>query len=346
LTPSLAQLADRLDTAVDRLRATHRPDEPGFALALIAEGQVLRQVTHGMAHLEWQQPITADTRFYLASESKPWTAALMLACVAAGRISLDEDVRARLPALQSYEQAIRLGHLLRHTSGVADYLGLWHAQLGRHEHDVVTQAQALELIRLADDVRFTPGSRFEYSNSNYVLLAELLRQLEGCSLAELARRRCFGPWGLLDSSFEEQPGRVMQRRARSYESEQPQVWLDAPVPLASWGDGGLWSSLSDLTQVECRWQAQGPNGSDYQFLLGACLQEDPRFAPADAPYRFGLEVLRHGAREFAFHGGGYAGFSAMLLRCLGERSSLLLLSNRDGLDTSTDTWLEAIWGNG
>lgn len=330
---------------MDRLRAAQGSDEPGFALALIVEGQVLRQVSHGMAHLEWQQPIAADTRFYLASESKPWTAALMLDCVAAGRIGLDEDVRERLPALQSYEQPIRLGHLLRHTSGIADCLFLWDAQLGRHEHDVVTQAQALELIRRADDVSFTPGSRFEYSNSNYVLLAELLQQLEGCSLAELARRRCFGPWGMLNSSFEEQPGRVMQRRARSYEGQEPQAWLDVPVPLACWGDGGMWSSLSDLTQVECRWQAQGPDGPDYQFLLGACLQEDPRFAPADAPYRFGLEILQHGAREFAFHGGGYAGFSALLLRCPGERSSLVVLSNRDGLDVSTATWLEAVWGS-
>jgi CubicO group peptidase (beta-lactamase class C family) len=165
MSPDRSRLLDRFDAAVDRLRAEHPPDAPGFSAALCADGQALRCVHHGMAHLEWPQPLAGDTRYYLASESKPWVAALVLDAVAAGRLALDTDLRPQLPALASFEQPVYAGHLLRHTSGIADYLFLWGAQLGRHEHDVVSQAQALDLIQRADDVSFTPGSRHDYSNS-------------------------------------------------------------------------------------------------------------------------------------------------------------------------------------
>lgn len=347
MTDRFAQIIDRLDGAVERLRSMHGSDEPGFCLAFVANGQTLRQVTHGMAHLEWRQPIAEDTRFYLASEAKPWTAALMMSSVAAGKIGLDADIRGQLPALASYEQPIRLGHLLRHTSGIADYLFLWHAQLGHHENDVVTQEQALELIRRANDVSFPPGTRYEYSNSNYVLLAELLQQLEGCSIAELARARCFEPWGMQHTSFENQPWRVMPDRARSYDRDGQEVpsWKDVPVPLASWGDGGLWSTLADLIRAECQWQDDDAQGSATQFLLTRCCAEDLRFGPAGQAYRFGLEVAQHAGREFVFHGGGYAAFSSLVLRCPADRASLVVLSNVDGFEAEASSWIELVWGS-
>ncbi|MBB4843130.1 CubicO group peptidase (beta-lactamase class C family) [Paucibacter oligotrophus] len=336
---------ERLDGAIAQLKATHKADEPGFCLALVHEGQVLRQVHHGMAHLEWQQPIAGDTRFYLASESKPWVAALVMRAVAAGRLRLGDDVRPWLPALKSYEQAIQLGHLLRHSSGIADYLFLWHAQLGRHEHDIVTQAQALELIALADDVQFKPGTRHEYSNSNYVLLAELLKAVEGAELAELLHRHCFEPWGMADSSVESQPGRVMARRARSYVRDEgdkalPDAWLDAPVALASWGDGGIWSTLDDLIRAEPFWQAQA--GSEPSLLTQCCAQ-DEHFAPADTAYRLGLEVVAHGEEQLVFHGGGYAAFSSLMLRNPRRGLSLIVLSNAEGFETDLSTWATRLW---
>jgi len=338
----LLGLRERFDAACAQWVQAHDPAEPGMALALVHEGQLLRQCCHGLAQLEWQQPISMDTCFYLASEAKPWVAALVLECVDEGLIGLDEDVRPRLPALAGYEgEPIRLGHLLRHTSGVEDYLWLWQNQLGRHAHDVLTQAQALELIRRAEDCAFVPGSRYDYSNSNYVLLAELLQQLRGCSLAEWAQRRCFEPWGLAQTGFECRVGRVMPRRARSYEREAP-AWVDSPVTLETWGDGGLWSSLDDLVRAECRWQQ---SGADEGFLLGGPLREDTRFAPAATPYRFGLEWLEGapGQPGFAFHGGQWAGFTSLLLRCPAQRSSLVLLSNREGAETSARLWIEALW---
>jgi len=345
LSPELSRLLDRFDAATDGLRAEHSPNGPGFSAALVADGQALRCVHHGMAHLEWQQPLAGDTRYYLASESKPWVAALVLNAVADGRLALDTDLRPQLPALASYEQPLCAGHLLRHTSGIADYLFLWGAQLGRHDNDVVTQAQALDLIRRADDVSFAPGSRHDYSNSNYVLLAEWLQQDAGCRFDELARQRFFEPWGLRHTSFEDQPWRVLPRRARSYGRVTPETgdWQELPVALASWGDGGLWSTPDDLILAERHWLDDWRRHGEHSLLARSCA-EDARFGPADEPYRFGLEVLPHAGHRFMFHGGAYAGFTSLVLRCPDQGLSLVLLSNAQGFDSSAATWVDRLWG--
>jgi CubicO group peptidase (beta-lactamase class C family) len=340
MSPDPSRLLDRFDGAIERLRDAYPADGPGFSAALLVDGQAARRVHHGMAHLEWPQPLAGDTRYYLASESKPWIAALVLDAVAAGRLSLDTDLRTVLPSLATYQQPICTGHLLRHTSGIDDYLYLWHMQLGQHEHDVVTQAQALDLIRRADDVSFTPGLRHDYSNSNYVLLAEWLQHDAGCRLDELAQRRFFEPWAMPNTSFEDQPWRVLPRRARSYGRLKPEVpeWHELPVALATWGDGGLWSTLDDLVVAEERWLDDWRRHADHS-LLARCCADDARFGPLDEPYRFGLELLPHDGRRFMFHGGAYAGFTSLVLRCPEQGLSLLLLSNAQGFDASAATWL-------
>jgi len=344
MAPDLPRLLERFDDAVELRRGRLDPTGPGFSAALVVDGRPARIVHHGLAHLEWPQPLAGDTRMYLGSEAKPWIAVLVMDAVAAGRIALDADLRATLPALAGYGQPVRLGHLLRHTSGIADYLFLWRMQLEHDEDDLVTQAQALALIRRADDVSFDPGARHDYSNSNYVLLAEWLQLDAGLSLDTLARRRFFEPWGLHDTSFELDPRRVLPRRARSYGRDAADAaWRERPVNLATWGDGGLWSTLDDLVRAESRWLDDWRhNGS--RSLLARCTADDDQFGPAAHSYRFGLDPLAVGDRRLQFHGGGFAGFSSLILRCTEHGTAVIVLSNADGFDTSARTWTRHLWG--
>ncbi|MBK1613812.1 hypothetical protein CKO44_10055 [Rubrivivax gelatinosus] len=342
----LTPLLDRFDTAIAALREQHDARGPGFSIALVVDGQALRSVHHGQANLEWQQALAGDTRYYLASESKPWVAALVMQAVAAGRITLDADMREHLPALAGCTQPVRLGHLLRHTSGLDDYLYLWGMQLGHDEDDLVTQAQALALIRRAEDVDFEPGSRHDYSNSNYVLLADWLERDAGLPLDALARQRFFEPWGLHDTGFENDPRRVLPRRARSYRLDPARGWLDRPVNLASWGDGGLWATLDDLVRAEAQWLDDWRRHGA-QSLLGRCSADDcGRFGPADLMYRFGVEVVPRDGGSLMFHGGAFAGFSSLVLRGLDEGWALVVMANVEGFDASASVWTGRLLGEG
>lgn len=339
------RMLDRFDAGITRLRDRHDPQGPGFCTALMVDGQAVRTACHGQALIDWQQPLTGDTRFYLASESKPWVAALVMDAVAAGRVALDTDMRPLLPALAGCTQPVHLGHLLRHTSGVDDYLYLWHIQLGHDEDDLVTQEQAMALIRRAGDVNFDPGTRHDYSNSNYVLLADWLERDAGRPLDEIARDRFFAPCGLSNTSFERDPRRVLPRRARSYQRGVAGGWRELPVNLATWGDGGMWSTLDDLVCCEAHllddWRRRGTNA-----VLARCSARDPRFGPADLPYGFGIEVMAHDHRHLLFHGGGFAGFSSLVLRSLEDGLALIVLANIEGFDASAKTWSECLWPGG
>ncbi|MDT7837206.1 serine hydrolase domain-containing protein [Aquabacterium sp. OR-4] len=342
MTLDVQHTLDRFDTCVASLRDKHDPQGPGFSIALTLNGQAIRTACHGQALTDWPQPLTGDTRLYLASESKFWVAALVMDAVAAGRVALDADVRPALPALADCTQPVRLGHLLRHTSGVDDYLYLWHLQLGHDEDDLVTQEQALALIRRAGDLDFEPGTRHDYSNSNYVLLADWLERDTGRPLSEIARDRFFAPWGLSNTSFERDPRRVLSRRARSYQRAASGDWRELPVNLATWGDGGMWSTLDDLVCAEANllddWRRHGTNA-----VLARCSGDDPRFGPADLPYAFGIESMAHDHRRLLFHGGGFAGFSSLVLRSIEDGLSLIVLANVEGFDASAKTWAERLW---
>lgn len=338
----LPQLLDRFDAATGALRDHVDPLGPGFSIALVVDGVAVRSIHHGQAHLEWPQALAGDTRYYLASESKPWVAALVMDAVASRRVALDADLRDVLPALGGCSQPVRLGHLLRHTSGLDDYLFLWGMQLGHDPDDLVTQAQALALIRRADDVNFEPGTRHDYSNSNYVLLADWLEREAGLPLDEIARRRFFEPWGLRHTDFERDPRRVLTRRARSYQSAAGGAWRDLPVNLATWGDGGMWSTLDDLVRAEACWlEDWRRDGVD--ALLSRCATHDLRFGPEGLAYGFGIESMDHAGRRLLFHGGGFAGFSSLVLRCLEDGCSLVVLANVDGFDASAEAWSAHLW---
>jgi CubicO group peptidase (beta-lactamase class C family) len=315
---------------------------PGFSIALTLDGQAIRSACHGQALVDWPQPLAGDTRFYLASESKPWVAALVMEAVAEGRIALDADMRQALPALAGCTQPVRLGHLLRHTSGVDDYLHLWHMRLGHDEDDLVTQEQALALIRRAGDLDFEPGTCHDYSNSNYVLLADWLERDTGQLLGELARERFFARWAMGSTSFERDPRRVLPRRARSYRRSACGDWRELPVNLATWGDGGMWSSLDDLVRAEAHllddWRRHGTHA-----LLARCSRTDPRYGPADHPYAFGIEAMAHDQRRLLFHGGGFAGFSSLVLRSMEDGLALIVLANVEGFDTSAKAWAHCLW---
>jgi hypothetical protein len=149
---------------------------------------------------------------------------------------------------------------------------------------------------------------------------------------------------LRNTSFENQPWRVLPRRARSYAriEKEPDAWQELPVALATWGDGGLWSTPDDLNLAEAHWlEDWRHHGKD--SMLARSIADDDRFGPAEEPYRFGLELLKQGGHQFMFHGGAYAGFSSLVLRSPDQGVSLVLMSNAAGIDASAATWLKLLW---
>lgn len=112
---SQRDFAQALANHFTQLQSTSPPDAPGFSAAILCDGKPVFELHHGMASLELKVPLSPDSAYYLASESKQFTAACVLSLVREGAIALDDDVCAHLPELASFEQPFPLRSLLNHS---------------------------------------------------------------------------------------------------------------------------------------------------------------------------------------------------------------------------------------
>ncbi len=203
--------------AIDSVFQAHNlPRAPGCAVAVASHDTVIYEHGYGRAVIEWDIPIDAGTVFELGSTSKQFTAFSILLLEHEGELALTDDVRKWIPELPRYGKAITLSHLLHHTSGIRDYDPLL-VYRGTRYHDVATNADIIEMLSLQRGLNFTTGTRWQYSNSNYVLLAIVVERASKQHLRDFLRRRVFEPLGMTSSRLRDDHTEVIPHRARGYE---------------------------------------------------------------------------------------------------------------------------------
>ena len=189
------------DARVDSIFAAYdRPDAPGCAVGVYRDGRIQYARGYGLADLEHRVPITPATVFDIGSTSKQFTAATILLLEQEGKLSLDDDVRRFLPELPAYERPITIRHLLHHTSGLRDYIGLLRLA-GVRTDDVATADDALQMLVRQRALNFAPGDEHLYSNSGYFLLSLIVERAAGRSLRDEARDRIFAPLGMTRTAY-------------------------------------------------------------------------------------------------------------------------------------------------
>ena len=323
------------------LQASLPAQGPGFSALVQRDGVSLLELHHGLACLELGVPLTAHSRYYLASESKQFTAACVLDLVRQGAIGLDDDVAPHLPEVRQFGSAITVRQLLNHTSGIPDYFDYLACQLGRHDSDYFDNALLLRLIARMQDLAAPPGSAHDYSNCNYILLAKLVEVVSGQSLAAQAKQCLFAPLGMHATAFDVDRQAILPQRVRSYTVDPAQApgYRQHLGNANTVGDGGVYASLHDLALWERDWQRQY---GDPSSLVRAQLAPTPGPDGHSWPYRHGLEQIEHGGRAVVFHGGGLWGFRALLLRVPEAGLSVIQLANVDSCEPDQATWLAAI----
>ena len=242
---------------------------PGSAMAILRDGAIVSTRVHG--------PYTLETNFRLASLTKQFTAAAVAVLVRRGLMDYDTpDARG-----------ITIRHLLHHTSGLADYEDLLPPERTEQVHD----GEVVEMIDTAP-LLFTPGTRFRYSNSGYVLLGVRIERAAGVPLEQFFERELFAPHGMHGTT-------LGPARNRAYGTPR-----DQSVTSATRGDGGVYSNVLDLA----RWMAGGP-------VVGDTV-------PADVPdTRYGFGWYVRGGR--VWHCGDTAGFRNAIV-CEGYRTVIAL----------------------
>ncbi|MCC7276324.1 MAG: beta-lactamase family protein [Alphaproteobacteria bacterium] len=319
-------LAGAARAALDRLAALPA-DGPGLAAAVLIGGRVAWSRCAGLASLQHRVPIGPGTRFHVVSCTKPFTAATVLSLAAAGRLSLDDDVRRHLPemAVPDHGRPVRLRHLLSMTSGLRDVLeiarlaGAWHAAPSRPA-DLLDEA--LRQARTSAP----PGARFLYVNANFVLLDAVLRRIDGRSANAARRAAVYGPLGLAGAADRAHDGMVTADLAEPYVAVDG-GWRRATEILGICGDPAV-ASLDDMT----RWAAALRDGRIGDVATAPIMAERSKLADGRLLH-YGLGLFARHWRGLAAigHFGSQPGYKSGIVAIPARDVAVVLLTNREDL---------------
>lgn len=306
--------------ACDRhLSETFPPDKPGAAVAVVRGGVPVLARGYGLADVEAKTPITRRTAFDLASVSKQFTATAVALLIDRGKLAPDDDVRKRLPTVPCLDpkRPVRVRDLLQQTSGLPEYFG-WVSLGDPAKFAARTNADVLAGLAKAKPLR-RPGERHEYTNTNYVLLAELVRAASGRSLRAVLAEEVFAPLGMADSQVADAVPFAVPNRAAGYAGGKP-TRLDGPIH----GDGNVFSTLDDLL----RWDAAVTAGKLLRpATWRAATTSDSLDSGEPVEYGWGWTPGEWRGRPRVWHNGGWAGTKTMILRLPADRVTVIVLSN-------------------
>ena len=302
-------------------------------VALVSQnGQVIYKKGFGFANAEWNLANEPDVKFRLASITKVFTAALILQLASEGKLELEAPFGRYIEEYpRDTADCVTIHHLLTHTSGIPS-----HTSQSDFWAEVRNPVEPLRLLLQYADLplEFSPGERFKYNNSGFVLLGIVIERLTGLSYANALRRRIFEPLGLRDSGYD-RAERILPRRASGYQRHNGELvnaqYLDMSRPFSA---GSIYSTAEDLY----RWDRALSSG---QVLPAAwrdkLFQEYATVPDLDGKrrtwigYGWFLERVKHPNAEGDLlvqgHGGGIFGFSTLMHRIPEDDHLIVLLGN-------------------
>ncbi|MGE0555187.1 MAG: serine hydrolase domain-containing protein [Gemmatimonadales bacterium] len=323
--PSLA----RVDSIFARYDKT---SVPGCALGVFRAGEISYARGYGMADLNQGLAIDRQTVFYIASTSKQFTAMAVALAAEEGLLGLDDSIRKWVPELPAYADPITVRHLVHHTSGIRDYLGLW-GMSGRSFANEIPLEQGLDLIARQLSADFAPGAQWSYSNSGYLLLTEIVARAGKTSFREFAESRIFGPLGMSHTHFHDDNAEIVSRRAEGYQPAGPGRYRIVRTSFALVGDGGLLTTIEDLAKWDANFY-HNRLGQGRQALIDQVVTPGKYADGSDLTYAFGLMPGKYRGLRTVRHGGSFIGFRAELVRFPEQRLSVGVLCNDYTADPS------------
>lgn len=293
----------------------------GAAIGITRHGACVYARGYGQANVEWETPVTPDTVFPIASISKPLTALGVMMLVEDGKLALEDPIDKFLPPVPGSTAPIRIEHLLSHTSGIRNINDVPGFESDRRLH---TSLDDLLAHILRQPCGFTPGTKWSYSNSGYVLLSYLIEKVSGLSFGRFMRHRLFEPLGMKQSLLMHDRA-IVPKRACDYQSG-PLGIERADFQSFSWyrGAGALASTIEDLIRLDAG-LFEGKVVSENSF---ARMLDPVRLADGSVyPYGLGWGVSEYIGHAVHHHTGGFAGFRCELLRIPNEGVAIIVLAN-------------------
>ena len=302
---------------------------PGLSLAVMVDGELVASECLGWASLDPPRPVTAESRFRVASISKSITSVALGLLWQEGALELDAEVQAYVPEFPRRDHAITIRQLAGHLSGLPHYTPI--DMLNRRRYESVTAA----LAKFADrPLLHRPGERFSYSSFGWNLLAAVVEAASGVEFLRFVSQRVCRPLGLASvepDSIEPDPAdEPIGDRVAFYFVRPGGEVVEAPVIDNSdaWASAGLLSTAEDLVRFACgALEGRLLEPRTVEMLLTPMRTSDG----ARTQYGFGWEVGEYRGHRVVGHGGSHVGATAQLIVFPERRVVVAMLANANSL---------------
>jgi CubicO group peptidase (beta-lactamase class C family) len=338
-------LTARLDDLLDSWKVK---GGPGMAAVLIRDGKIAYQKTFGFADLGAHMRIRPNTQFLLASLTKQFTAMAIMMLVEQHKLRLEDNLATFCPEFPAYARTITIRQLLNHTAGFTQYQELLVGKLPENyfrssksapaAHEF-TAVEVLRVLSRQEKLRFPPGERFDYSDSAYVVLAQIIERVNGERYAEFLKETIFDPLGMKDTMVVDERKQKVPRLALAYE-RGPDGWKDITYSAENsiYGEDGIYSTVNDLYKWDQALYTErlvSRATLDMAFTPG--LNNEGKeivtdVLPRPSSYGFGWFLSSLKGEKDMEHPGGWSGYVTYILRVPSRRLTAIVLSNSSNGD--------------
>lgn len=313
----------RADPTDDFVKA--RMDEfdlPALSLAVIRSGEIVKAEGYGLADRDRKVPATRDTVYKIGSVSKQFIATGIMLLVQESRLALDDAISKYLEGTPSSWAPITIRHLLTHTSGLVRESPAFSPFRNRADAELLGALHAVPL-------RFTPGAKWEYSNSGYVALAEIIRIVTRHPWTDYLNQKIFAPAGM-NATLPTNTTASIPNRALGYTGKDNQRQADEWVALRP--SGAFLSTILDLA----KWDALLCTDEILSAASRRQMWTNVRLNDGTTdPYGLGWHVDAIRGRQRIWHGGGLPGFTSHFVRFVDDGLSVVVLANGDDGDVGS-----------
>lgn len=335
ISPKLP-LAEQLQEALDNARASY--DLIGVSAAVIVPGQEIWTGASGFSRPP--NKMRPDMLFGIGSVTKTFTAALILKLAEEGLLSLDDSLHQWLPSFQNIDSTITIRQLLNHTSGIFDFLNdgfddFWSAVAA----DLTKVWTPEEILTFVKEPHFPPGSSWKYSNTNYILLGMIIKEVTGSQVSTELRNRLLNPLNLHSTFLDVEEtisGEVAHNWSDGFDGDGTLDDISSLPRTAmfsmAWTAGAMFSTAEEVARFANALYGGEVLSQAYhnQMLTFYPVTSSP-FGPAVTGYGLGTARATLSGKELWGHGGnlGPYGYTALVGYSPEDRVTIALLFNHD-----------------
>ena len=330
--PPRAALTAQQLAAIDTFVQTEmgREHVPGIAVGIYSRGKVLLAKGYGMSNVELSVPVKPETVFQSGSVGKQFAAAAMMLLVEDGKVSLDDSITKYFTDAPAAWKPILIKNLLSHTSGLPEYEtpertgrgAAFDTRMDFTEDDFVKKIEALPIEN-------APGDKWNYRNTNYLLLGIMIHRVTGMFYADFFQRRIFQPLGMTSTRLISEAD-IIPNRAAGYELQgsglKNQEWVSPTFNTTA--DGALYFNVLDLAKWDAAlYGTRLLKQSSLDRMWTVYPLNDGK--PNPAGYGFGWFIDAQNGHQRIGHGGLWQGFAADITRYPDDALTVVVLANLD-----------------